>query len=297
MSAGMMPALDLPGEAIPGQFGPMIRVVFPAADAYAQNSAVSCTGTPSVITMTSGMRASIASITAALVPAAGTNTTDTSAPVASIVSPTVPNTGTSATPRSTGWPALRGVVPPTTAAPAWSIRRPCLRPSEPVIPWTRIRLSLVRKTAISRSRSGRGQLSGPSRRIVHRADLLDHVDPCLVQDAPPLGRLVAVQPHHDRVPHRLTAGAEHADCRHDAVGHRVARGDSAEDVDEDAAHRRVGQHDLQPVGHHLGRGAAADVQEVRRAHAAELLAGVGHHVQRGHDQPGAVADDADLAVQ
>ena len=31
MSAGMMPALDLPGEATPGQFGPMIRVRWPAA--------------------------------------------------------------------------------------------------------------------------------------------------------------------------------------------------------------------------------------------------------------------------
>ena len=31
MSAGMMPALDLPGEATPGQFGPMILVRLPAA--------------------------------------------------------------------------------------------------------------------------------------------------------------------------------------------------------------------------------------------------------------------------
>ena len=27
MSAGMMPAFDFPGEMMPGQFGPMIRVV------------------------------------------------------------------------------------------------------------------------------------------------------------------------------------------------------------------------------------------------------------------------------
>ena len=33
MSAGMMPALDLPGEAMPGQFGPTIRVVLPFAPA------------------------------------------------------------------------------------------------------------------------------------------------------------------------------------------------------------------------------------------------------------------------
>ena len=31
MVAGMMPAFDLPGDAMPGQFGPMIRVVPPFA--------------------------------------------------------------------------------------------------------------------------------------------------------------------------------------------------------------------------------------------------------------------------
>ena len=50
---------------------------------------------PSVITMTSGIFASTASITASLVPAGGTNTTETSAPVAAMASATVPNTGTS----------------------------------------------------------------------------------------------------------------------------------------------------------------------------------------------------------
>ena len=33
MSAGMMPALDLPGEAMPGQFGPTIRVALPLVPA------------------------------------------------------------------------------------------------------------------------------------------------------------------------------------------------------------------------------------------------------------------------
>src|SRR5579863_6646318 len=297
MSAGMMPAFDLPGEATPGQLGPMIRVALPAALAYAQNSAVSWTGTPSVITTTSGILASIASITAALVPWAGTNTTDTSAPVASMVSPTVANTGSSATPRSTVWPALRGLVPPTTAAPAWSIRRPCLRPSEPVMPWIRIRLWLFRKIVISRPRPGRGQLGSPPRGIVHRRDLLDHWYRRLVQNAPALSRVVPVQPDHDRVPHRLAPRVQHADRRHDAVRHRVAGGDAAEHVDQDGAHRRVGQHDFQAVGHHLGRRAAADVEEVRRPHTAELFTGVGDHVQGGHDQAGAVANDADLAVQ
>ena len=106
---------------------------------------------PSVITMHSGMRASIASMTADLVPAAGTNTTDTSAPVAAMVSATVPKTGTSTPFSSTVWPALRGLVPPTTRVPAASMRAPCLLPSEPVMPWIMTRLWPVRKMATSGS--------------------------------------------------------------------------------------------------------------------------------------------------
>ena len=43
--------------------------------------------------------------------------------------------------------------------------------------------------------------------------------------------------------------------------------------------------------------AAADVEEVGGLDAAVLLAGVGDDVEGRHDQPGAVADDADLAVE
>src|SRR5579871_2792535 len=197
MSAGMMPALDLPGEATPGQFGPMIRVRLPAAAARAQNCAVSCTGMPSVITMHSGMRASMASITASLVADAGTNTTDTSAPVAAIVSATVPNTGTPVPFSSTVWPALRGLVPPTTLVPAASMRAPCLLPSEPVMPWIMTRLWPVRKIAISCPLRGASQFRGPPGRAVHRAHLLDHADLGLVQDAPALGGVVPVEPDHD----------------------------------------------------------------------------------------------------
>src|SRR3954466_4465215 len=95
MSAGVMPALDAPGEAMPGQFGPMIRVCSPFATLYAQNDAVSCTGTPSVITTASGIAASIASTTAALVNCGGTKMTVTSAPVSAIASATDAKTGSS----------------------------------------------------------------------------------------------------------------------------------------------------------------------------------------------------------
>src|ERR1035438_7585435 len=250
MSAGMIPAFDLPGDAIPGQFGPTIRLVFPLAHACAQNTAVSCTGMPSVITTISGTRASIASITAALVPAGGTNTTETSAPVAAIVSVTVPNTGTAAPPRATVWPALRGLVPPTTFVPEASILRPCLVPSEPVMPWIMTRRSPVRKIAMSRScrgrvgampvshrpsssgpsssgpidrRRGGGQLRGAARRVVHGGHLLDHGKARFLQDAASLGCVVTVQPHHDRVVHLLAALPEQCDGGNDAVRDRVDR--------------------------------------------------------------------------
>src|SRR5215467_2121635 len=234
MSAGMMPAFDLPGDATPGQLGPTMRVALPREQACAHNAAVSCTGMPSVITMTSPIPASMASITASLVPAGGTKTTETSAPVADMASATVPNTGTPAPPRSTDWPALRGLVPPTTFVPAATMRVPCLRPSEPVMPWTMIRLRSVRKIAISCSRRGQaGQLGGAPRRVVHRRYLLDHVDGRLGQDPAARGGVVAVQPDHDGTPHGFAAIGQHADRRHDSVGHRVARRDTAEYVDQD----------------------------------------------------------------
>src|SRR5215475_14937709 len=172
---------------------------------------------PSVITTTSGIPASTASITAPFVPAGGTKITDTSAPVAAMVSATVPNTGNGVPPRSTVWPALRGLVPPTTVVPAASIRRPCLLPSEPVMPWIRIRLPPFRKIAISCSRRGRGrplpagrQLRRAPRGIVHRVNLLHHGQSRVGEDTAALRRVVAVQPDHDRVGHLLTASGQHA---------------------------------------------------------------------------------------
>src|SRR6202451_4582366 len=185
---------------------------------------------PSVITMHSGMRASIASMTAALVPDAGTNTTETSAPVAAMVSATVPKTGTSVPFSSTVWPALRGLVPPTTLVPAASMRAPSVRPSEPVMPWIMTRLWAVRKIATSCPL--RGQFGGALGRAVHRPHLLDHGYGRLFQDAPALGGLVAVEPDHDRAVDLLAAAGQHADRGDDPVGHRVAGGDPAEHIHE-----------------------------------------------------------------
>ena len=104
---------------------------------------------------------------------------------------------------------------------------------------------------------------------------------------------VAVEAHHDRL--GRVQGVERPE---DAFGDLRAGGDAAVHVDEHGPDLRVGEHDLQAGGHDLGRGAAADVEEVGGLDSgALLLAGAGHGVQGAHDQAGAVADHADLAVQ
>src|SRR3954454_11349849 len=244
----------------------------------------------------SGMPASTASITADLVNLAGTKMTVTSAPVASTASATEPNTGTWTSPSNvTLWPPLPGVTPPTMSVPDASMRCVCLRPSEPVMPWTTTLLSLVKKIAMryrSLLRGGElGRLAGGTVHGVHEGD--EGVGG-LGEDPPALHDVVAVQPDDERLG-RLVA--EDLQRVHDAVGDRVARGDPAEHVDEHALDLRVAQDDVQTVGHDLGRGAAADVQEVGRLDPARLLAGVRDDVQGAHDEPGAVADDPYLAVQ
>src|SRR5665647_2728200 len=100
------------------------------------------------MTTASGILASIASITAALVNLAGTKTTVTLAPVASMASATDPKTGTRVPEsNSTFWPPLPGVTPPTMLVPAVNMSCVCLRPSEPVMPWTMTLESALRKIA------------------------------------------------------------------------------------------------------------------------------------------------------
>src|SRR6478736_4601438 len=298
MSAGMMPALDLPGLIRPGQFGPMMRVA-PEFCAYWKNHALSWTGTPSVMTTARPICASTASTTAALVKAGGTKRTETFAPVSAMPSATEPKTGSDEPSKSTLVPALRGLTPPTTWAPDASMRCVCFMPSDPVMPWTRILLFSLRKIAMSLSRPllrGR-ELSGAAGRTVHGVDALDQRVVGLGEDATTLVRVVAVETDDERLVDRVTVLRDQLERLDDAVGDLVARGDATEDVHEDALDGRVAEDDLEAVGHDLRRGAATDVEEVRGLDAAELLTGVRDDVERAHDQAGAVADDADLAVE
>src|SRR3954462_14134055 len=170
--------------------------------------------------------ASMASITASLVNAGGTKATDTSAPVSLIASATEAKTGSSTSLPSASWwvtvvPALRAFTPPTTLVPAFIIRRVCLVPSPPVMPWTMTLESLFRKidTVFSALRGVRqlGGLVGPA---AH--GLLDDGQRVvgLGQDPAALLDVVAVEAYDERL---VRLVAEDLQGAHDAVGHRVAR--------------------------------------------------------------------------
>ena len=109
----------------------------------------------------------------------------------------------------------------------------------------------------------------------------------LLEQSPSLLRVRPVEPDDDRV-----ADLHPVERREDPARHLVAARDPAEDVEQDGFDLRVGGDDLERVDHALGVPPAPEVAEVRRA-----AAGKRDHVQRGHDQPGAVPEDADLAVE
>src|ERR671938_1184957 len=179
---------------------------------------------PSVMTTASQIWASTASMTAFFAPAGGTKMTLTSAPVSFIASATPPNTGTLAPSKSTLWPAFFGFTPPTIAVPEASMRWVCLRPSEPVMPWTMTLLFSLRKIDIStESCSGGGgsggELGGPAGGAVHRVHQGHQRVVRLGEDPPALLPVVAVETD-DQPLGRLVA--EQLQCMHDAVCHRVA---------------------------------------------------------------------------
>ena len=77
-----------------------------------------------------------------------------------------------------------------------------------------------------------------------------------------------------------------------AGGQRVAAQNAAEDIDEHGLHVAVGKQDAEGVLDLLGVGAAADIEEVRRA-----AAGVLDDVHGGHGETRAVHHAGDCAVE
>src|SRR6266566_4747372 len=132
----MMPILHLPGEIIPGQFGPMSLARRVCRNSHART--ISSTGIPSVMQITNSISASAASMMASAANGGGTKITEASAPVLSTASCTLLKTGQP----SCVVPPLPGVTPPTIFVPysaqalAWNV------PSRPVIPCTMTRVDL-----------------------------------------------------------------------------------------------------------------------------------------------------------
>src|SRR6516164_4498135 len=111
MLAGMMPILHLPGEIMPGQFGPISLDFFDLRNSHAFT--MSCAGMPSVMQTISGTPASAASMMASAAPGGGTKITVAFAPVLATASVTVLKKGQP----SCVVPPLPGVTPPTTCVP------------------------------------------------------------------------------------------------------------------------------------------------------------------------------------
>src|SRR6478609_3133665 len=139
-----------------------------------------------------------------------------------------------------------------------------------------------------------GELSGLVSAAVHGVDNGHERVVALVEDLATERDVVAVETYDEGLGRLVAEDVERAD---DALGDLVAGGDAAEDVDEHRLHLGVVEDDVEAVGHDLRVGAAADVEEVRRLHAAVLLAGVRDDVEGAHHEARAVADDADLTVE
>src|SRR6201985_2248813 len=114
-----------------------------------------------------------------------------------------------------------------------------------------------------------------------------HVEAAFADDLLALLDIGAFEPHHQR---HVKSNFAHGSG--DAFGNDVALHDAAEDVDQDALHIGIGGDDLEGGRDLFLAGAAADVEDVRRANAVEL-----DDVHGRHRETGAVHHAADIAVQ
>ena len=286
ISPAVMPMLHLPGLMMPGQFGPSSRTFGKSRFSLLKNQASSWAGTPSVMhddeldaalgRLHHGGRAR---------PAAGMKMQEAVAPVASHglgdrgEDRDAVDVGAGLLGVGAGHD-LGAVVPVAQAVEAALAAGEALVDDLGVLVDEDAHRSVLLQAF--------GQLDGRAGRLEHGRL---HAAACRTGGGSRIAR-----PSSALVPsRRMTIGrvdVDPAEGVDDAVGHLFAPGDAAEDVDEDRLHLRVVVDDLERAGHHLGVGAAADVEEVGRA-AADLV----DDVERAHGQPGAVGDDADVAVE
>ena len=158
------------------------------------------------------------------------------------------------------------------------------------MPWTRTRGGLVDQDghglapqAALRCAAAATDFCAASARLVAR----DQLDPAGGQDRRPSSTWVPASRTISGTLERL-----HLDRLDHALGDPVAAVDAGEDVDQDRLDVLVHGHEPERLGDPLGRGAAADVEEVGGLAAGEL-----DHVHGRHGEPGAVDDAADVALQ
>src|SRR3989441_390740 len=272
---GMIPIFAWPGDASPGQLGPM--TVQPRLRAYGIKSRQSWNGIRSVMMTTSLSPPSIASMAASFAYGAGTKMIEAFARLRCTASRTLSKTGTP----STFVPPLPGVTPATTFVPKSIIARVWNCPWWPVIPWTRTRLFFVRRTdslgapRFDFDRELGGFLHG-LRGI--RADRAEHLlrlgfihpfDPC--DDGDLRVHLLERLLHSER--------------------HGIRFRDPAEDVQQDDGGVRLDQ-ELECLLDFRRVVRPAEVQE-----RPTLSAFQAQDVQGGHREPRAVRDDADVPVE
>src|SRR5215470_8874036 len=183
----MIPTLHLPGEIIPGQFGPISRDRRCCRNSQART--MSSVGIPSVMHTINSICASAASMMASAAKGGGTKITVASAEVSFTACCTVLNTG------QPSWvvPPLPGVTPPTICVPysaqafAWNV------PSRPVRPCTITRVDLSTRMLILLPRRRYDFFGGILHGFCH-----DEIQAGLLENLSPLFDIGAFQPQHDR---------------------------------------------------------------------------------------------------
>src|SRR5574341_1342644 len=305
----MMPTLALPGEMIPGQFGPMSRVSRPCRARPTRT--MSRVGIPSVMHTMTRIPASAASRMASAAKAGGTKINEVLAPSLETAAITVSKTGIPS------WtiPPFPGVTPATTCVPysrharAWNV------PSLPVTPCTTTRVLLSTRmlmrapfpSAAFRTpsltqyggdsgghpadwrealpRLGPREGSRPSGRAPPEApplscrpggpdSLLGAVLHAVGRDEVQAGLRQHLLPELDVRPlHPDHDGELHVEGPHgldDPLCQPVAAEDPPEDVDQNRPNVPVGDQDAEGVLDLLGAGPAPHVQEVGGLAPGEL---------------------------
>src|SRR6266581_3040328 len=272
---GMIPILAWPGDASPGQLGPMTTQ--PRLRARGITSRQSWNGIRSVMMTTSFSPASIASIAASFAYAAGTKIIEALARLRWTASRTPSKTGTP----STFVPPLPGVTPATTFVPKSSIARVWNWPWWPVIPWTTTRLFFVRSTAISGGSSSR-----LDREFRGLFDRLGREHPDTSEDLLRLVLIHSLDPSDDR-----DLRVHDVDRLLHPEGHRVRFRDPPEDVEQDRRGLRL-QEQLERLCDFRRIVGTAEVEECAAFPAFQV-----QDVQGGHRQARPVRDHADIPVE